>query len=64
MRINSTKSSEREVGRETKTVKPSHSGDCIIFLWEGNHCYCGLAVLLIESDFSKLSMLDFDELMN
>ena len=26
--------------------------------------YSGLAVLLVESDFSKLSMLDFDELMN
>ena len=37
-----------------------------IFLWSGRKpiIYSGLAVLLVESDFSKLSMLDFDELMN
>ena len=37
-----------------------------IFLWSGRKpiIYSGLAVLLEESDFSKLSMLDFDELMN
>ena len=35
-------------------------------LWCGRKpiIYSGLAVLLVESDFSKLSMLDFDELMN
>ena len=36
-----------------------------IFLCGGKPIiYSGLAVLLVESDFSKLSMLDFDELMN
>ena len=57
MRINPTKS-PTDPHRQT-----SHSHN-VIFLWEGNHSYYGLAVLLVESDFSKLSMLDFDELMN
>ena len=35
-----------------------------IFLFGGNKSYSGLAELLVESDFSKLTMLDFDELMN
>ena len=36
-----------------------------IFLCGGKPIiYSGLAVLPVESDFSKLSMLDFDELMN
>ena len=62
MRINPAKTQGRP--RHTAEHWVSLTAIKIFLCWRKPIIYSGLAVLLVESDFSKLSMLDFDELMN
>ena len=61
---NENKSSKNPGGGETDCRALSLTAIKIFLCGRKPIIYSGLAVLLVESDFSKLSMLDFDELMN